>query len=82
MAWAGVGEIVPIEGRWNTKMYTKILTDSLEKSRKKLNLPKNLYLNQDNDPCHVSKHTRKFFKNKKINLIDYPPWSSDLIANC
>lgn len=78
MSWAGVGEITSVEGKWSSKTYTFILTSSLEKSRKKLKLPKKFILLLNNDPCNKSKYTHNNLKSNKISVITFPPWSPDL----
>ena len=79
MGWNGVGILAEVEGRMDAIQYVDILEDNLDKSRKKLKLQKKKTIfQQDNDPKHTSNLAQKWFKDNKINLMDWPAQSPDL----
>ena len=74
----GVGGIEIIEGRMNASKYTKILTTHLLKSANDLGLDRNFVFQQDNDPKHTSKLTKKWFEDNDVSVLDWPSQSLDL----
>ena len=57
--------------------YTHILNTNL-KELKKTNGGRKTVLVSDNDPMHTSVDSVAFYKLKKINRLDWPPYSPDL----
>ncbi|KOC58747.1 hypothetical protein WH47_10413, partial [Habropoda laboriosa] len=49
--------------------YIGILRENLEVSLTKLGLENNFILEQDNDPKHTAKKTKKFFNSNHIPII-------------
>ena len=43
-----------------------------------MDLDKEFVLQQDNDPKHTVKKSKTFFRNSKINLLEWPAQSPDL----
>ena len=41
-------------------------------------LPLNKIFMQDNNPKHKAKSVKNFFEDEKVNLLTWPPQSSDL----
>ena len=79
MGWNGVGVLAEVEGRMDAKQYVDILGENLDKSRKKLKVEKKKAIfQQDNDPKHTSNLAQKWFKDNKIDLMEWPAQSPDL----
>ena len=83
MAWgcfssAGPGKLEIIDGRMNSEMYRAILDRSLFQSAENLNLPRDWIFQQDNDPKHTAKATRAWFREREIDLLEWPSQSPDL----
>lgn len=77
-SWQGVGQLVQINEIMTADTYINILNEHLEISLLKLNLQNNFIFQQDNDPKHTAKKTKKFFTFNNIKLLDWPPQSPDL----
>lgn len=81
MVWSsfgiqGVSEINFIEGRLNAEGYVKIIKANLALMRELT--PKELIFQQDNASIHTAKLTMKWFKDNKVNVLDWPALSPDL----
>jgi hypothetical protein len=74
----GVGLLHLIPGIMDTKVYIKILDNSLRDSIKTLFKRRPYILQQDNDPKHKSKATMQYIQDARIDLMDWPPQSPDL----
>ncbi|CAJ0955096.1 unnamed protein product [Ranitomeya imitator] len=62
-----------------SKDYQQILQHNIGPSVRKLGLPQRSWVfQQDNDPKHTSKSTRKWFERKHWRLLRWPAMSSDL----
>ena len=72
----GMGPIHKINGIIDQTIYKNIMKDVLLYSEEYL--PLNQIFMQDNDPKHKAKFFMKFFEDKKVNLLTWPPHSSDL----
>ena len=59
-SWHGVGNLAPIHGIMTADKYVDILTENLEESTLKMDLDEEWMLQQDNDPKHTAKKTKKF----------------------
>jgi len=62
-------------------IYIDILYENLEVSLIQLGLESNFILQQDNDPKHTAKKTKKFFTSHHIKLLDWPPQSQTWIPS-
>ena len=79
MGWNGVGMLAEVEGRMDTSQYVNILKENLAKSIRILKLQKrNTLFQQDNDPKHTSNLAQKWFKDNKIDLMEWPAQSPDI----
>ena len=75
----GTGELYRIKGRMNSIVYQDILQQTVMPSVQKLRLGRqNWIFQQDNDPKHTSKATRKWFGEKSWRVMEWPAYSPDL----
>ena len=76
----GTGPLVSIKGSVDQYEYLSILKDELipEFNRAKQAIPGTWRLMQDNAPCHTAKSVKSFLARKKVQLIEWPPYSPDL----
>jgi hypothetical protein len=77
-AAAGVGNIEYIDGIMDAAYYTDILDRNLKESAEKIGLRRNYTFQQDSDPKHTSKLAKNFFKEKKVEVLEWVPQSPDL----
>jgi transposase len=75
----GVGELIRLPKSVTSNVYVSCLEDGLIKTIEKfsLNHEKVIFM-QDNAPVHVSKTSKKWLSDNRINLIDWPPQSPDM----
>ena len=79
MGWNGVEVLAEVEGRMDASQYVNILEENLAKSIRILKLQKrNTLFQQDNDPKHTSNIAQKWFKDNKIDLMEWPAQSPDI----
>ena len=75
----GVGYMCRIEGRMDAELYEEILEDHLFQTMRYYKMDKHQTIfQQDNDPKRTSKQCQKWFKDKKVQLLDQPAQSPDL----
>uniref|UniRef100_A0A8C7JLI9 Transposase Tc1-like domain-containing protein n=1 Tax=Oncorhynchus kisutch TaxID=8019 RepID=A0A8C7JLI9_ONCKI len=77
MVWAcfssaGTGKMVKIDGKMDGAKYRTILEENLMESAKDLRLGRRFVFQQDNDPKHKAKSTMEWFKNKHIQVLEWP----------
>jgi transposase len=79
ICYNGVGEISFIEGTMNSAKYISILESSYPETLKKNNMsPKESIFQQDNDPKHTSRMTKRWLSCNKINILEWPSCSPDM----
>ena len=79
MTWYGPGFISKIDGGLDSSLYIEILDDCIPKTIDDYNINKDkMIFQQDNDPKHISKAIKKYFEDKKMNILFWPPQSPDL----
>ena len=75
----GAGYLCKIDGGLDAELYRRILDEDLMETLKFYNLDKSdIVFQQDNDPKHTSKLTKKWFEDNNIELLTWPPQSPDL----
>ena len=74
-AAAETGRLVRIEGKMNGAKYRKILDESLLQSTHDLRLGRRFSFQQDNDPKHITKITQEWFRDKSLNVLEWPSQS-------
>jgi len=77
--WNRPGWLHRVEGRMNMVQYMSILSTSFLGSLADRKIhPRNVIFQQDNNPKHTSKHAKKWFQDKNIQLLPWPASSPDL----
>ena len=74
----GPGALVRVDGIMNSTKYQAILAENLVPSARRLGLGRRWTFQQDNDPKHTSRSTQKWFRDNKINVLQWPSQSPDL----
>ncbi|CAJ0944634.1 unnamed protein product [Ranitomeya imitator] len=78
-AASGTGLLDRVHGIMKSEDYQQILQHNVGPSVRKLGLPQRSWVfQQDNDPKHPSKSTRKWFERKHWRLLRWPAMSPDL----
>ena len=83
MVWAcfsrsGVGNLCFIEGSMDRFLYREILRKNLLQSCQKLGLENSFVFQHDNDPKHTAGVVKDWLKQKKIETLNWPPFSPDM----
>ena len=73
----GAAYIVRLKGKITALSYQRMLEDIIF-HKNNHNLPADFVFQQDNAPVHVAGSSKDFFKNRKIPLLEWPPYSPDL----
>ncbi|XP_076640649.1 uncharacterized protein LOC143352207 [Halictus rubicundus] len=66
----GSGTLMKIDGIMNADKYINILNENLEEAVVKMGCDDEFVFQQDNDPKHIAKKTKKFFKDSNIKLLE------------
>ena len=75
----GVGGFCRIDGMMDAKLYQQILHEDLMNTIKvRVFNVKEVIFQQDGDPKHTANSTKRWLKNNKIKVLDWPPQSPDL----
>lgn len=77
-SWHGIGNLVLVSGKMNADLYIDIINENLEESVVKMELEDGFVFQQDNDPKHTAKKSKRFFNHSGIELLEWPPQSPDL----
>ncbi|OQS55800.1 Transposable [Ecytonucleospora hepatopenaei] len=73
----GVGNLVRIDGKMDSKQYLSILRNNLEESIEKLKISDPIFL-QDNDPKHTSGLIKEYLTRCEFDTLDWPSQSPDM----
>ena len=74
----GVENLVFIEGNMTGEVYRDILQKTLFESIKKLNVGREWFMQQDNDPKYRAHIVAHWLKEKEVKLLKWAPFSPDL----
>jgi hypothetical protein len=72
-----VGRLVFIDGKMDKFVYHRILVENLKQSAEGFGINRFIF-QQDNDPKHISKIVKEYFKENNIEVLDLPAQSPDL----
>lgn len=79
ISYQGVGRLMFVEGRMDSRQFIHILKYGLGSTLQKYNwLPNDIILQQDNDSKHTSKMTREWIAEHNITVLPWPSRSPDL----
>jgi transposase len=83
LAWVcislqGTGGLEIIEGKMDGEMYSGILEKYLQQSDRSMQLKRGWKFQKENDPKHTANATQEWFKQKKIEVLEWPSQSPDL----
>ncbi|KAI6647097.1 hypothetical protein LOD99_8934 [Oopsacas minuta] len=76
--WSGVGLLWKVSGNLKTNSYIDILENALIPSVDLHSLHSDWTFQQDNAPYHMSKGTKQWFGEQKIEVMNWPAQSPDL----
>ncbi|KAJ3478481.1 hypothetical protein NLI96_g9726 [Meripilus lineatus] len=79
MGWEGIGYACRIEGKIDGELYELILGDELMNSLEYWDKDiGDIVFQQDNDPKHICKRAKKWFKDQGMEVLSWPAQSPDL----
>lgn len=80
MASAGVGIPFICSGRMNSETYTTMLEQTLKSSIVKIfgEEREQVKFQQDNAPCHTARRSIAWYRQNRVELLEWPPQSPDL----
>lgn len=78
MTAKGVGNLAVIPTTMTQVVYRQILEDNLKMSATKLRMGRRFIFQQDNDPKHTAKSVKEWFKQRGVNVLDWPAQSPDM----
>ena len=85
VSYNGTGRLHRVQGKMDAVQYTAILEESLLGSFTDRRVkPRNIVVQQDNDPKHTSKRAKTWFRENNITLLPWPACSPDqnIIEHC
>ncbi|KAG2469759.1 TCB1 transposase, partial [Polypterus senegalus] len=75
---AGTGRLVSIKGKMTAAMCRDILDENLLQSALDLRLGRWFIFQQDNNPKHTAKISKKWLQDNSVNVLEWPSQSPDL----
>jgi hypothetical protein len=69
---SGTGNLEIIKGTMDSDKYQEILDKNVKDYVQNLGLGENWILQQDNDPMHTSKSTKRWMQNRSWNVLEWP----------
>lgn len=78
ISYNGVGKLVVVDETLNATRYTQLLSENLFESAEDMGISNDFIFQQDNAPCHKAAHTKRFFTENQINVLEWPAQSPDL----
>lgn len=78
MSAAGVGNLAFIEEIMNKTVYLNILKNNLNQSAEKLDIRRDYYFQQDNDPKHTAADVKMWLAYNTPHMLNTPPQSPDM----
>lgn len=78
MSYNGPGPLVPVEGMMNSDKYIHLLQSRVVPLLSQMFPESDGIFQQDSAPCHTSKKCKKFFRENKVKVMEWPGNSPDL----
>ena len=79
MTAAGIGYLCKIDGGLDAALYCQILEEDFFGTLEYYNLDLNdVIFQQDNDPKHTARITKKWLEDNNVVVLEWPPQSPDL----
>ncbi|KAG2466997.1 TCB1 transposase, partial [Polypterus senegalus] len=75
---SGTGRLARIMGKMTAAMYRDILDKNLLQTALDLRLGRRFIFQQDNDPKHTAKISKKWLQDNSVNVLEWPSQSPDL----
>ena len=75
---SGVGNLCFIEGNMDRFLYRETLRKNLLQSCQKIGLENSFVFQHDNDRKHTAGLVKDWFKQKKIETLNWPPFSPNM----
>ena len=70
--------LVKIEGKMNRAKYIEILDENLLQSTQDLRLGRRFIFKHDTNPKHTSKTTKRWLRDKSLNVLEWPSQNPDV----
>ena len=79
ISWDGVGRLHRVKGNLDARQFVRIMRKSLLRSfNDAMVTPDEVVFQQDNDPKHTAKISKRWFRRNKVRLLPWPASSPDM----